>query len=156
MTDPAHRLREAKNLFVTSIRELSNNDLRLVVVAGKADEVPVETEVGSAFPVRADAECGAFEITWWGYVAYSVRNESYFKPEDEEILGEGAFGTRENSSYRRYIADSTFASDEFPGPLTHWYLYTEWHCIDVVSVDPPEVKELSSADVTWDLRDRAP
>jgi hypothetical protein len=33
------------------------------------------------------------------------------------------------------------------GVLTHWRLYLEWHCLDVVSVDPPEIR-LMTADET--------
>ena len=143
--------------FVASIGEPSNNDLRVVVVEGKAqpDPVPSPHPLGAGFPVEPDATCKAYELIWWGYVAYSVRNESYFQQEQGEALGERLFGLRTRSAYLDYLARSTFATADYPGPLSHWFLYAEHHCLDVVSVDPPEVRELPLASVSWDLQDRA-
>lgn len=65
-------------LFVVSIREPSNNDLRVILVEGRAQDTPVSSEFGPAFP-EPDDTCRAFEMTWRGYVGYSVRNDSYWK-----------------------------------------------------------------------------
>lgn len=108
---------------------------------------PEETEVGLATPIRPGALSRGFELIWWRYVAYSVRNESYFHPEVGEQLGQGFLGTRQDTAFLNYVQATTFADSRYPGPLTHWFLYTSWHCIDVVSDTGPEVRELSSKEV---------
>lgn len=102
------------------------------------------TELGEAFRVAPDQTSRVFELIWRGYVAYCVRNESYFRPEDGEMIGPDRLQVRSNTAFLAYVAATTFAADDFPGPLTHWALYMDWHCIDVVSVEPPEVRLLGS------------
>ena len=153
MDDSASNLPSLDNVVVASISEISNNDLRVVVVESRRGEALIETEVGPAFPVSPDETCRAFMITWWDYVAYVVRNESYFRREEGEPDYQ-PLGVRTDSALLRYVAQTTFASDDYPGPLSHWVLYTEWHCIDVVSSIAPEVEEILYADIVWGLGER--
>jgi hypothetical protein len=97
--------------------------------------------------VRPAAGARAFEITWYAYVAYSVLNESYSRAEEGEQPGPRHLATRKNSAFLSYVTATTFAKDDFPGPLIHWSLYTDWHCIDVVGVDAPEVRQLEPPEV---------
>ena len=154
MNNPLLSLPKRTSLFVAAIREPSENDLRVIVVEGKHQSARADSPVRGAVPVEPDETSRAFEITWWGYVAHSVRNESYWRQEVGENVDGSRFGTRENSAFLRYVSETTFACADFPGPLVHWFLYTERHCIDVVSVDAPEVKEISVSQVVWDLGDR--
>jgi len=153
MADSAHSLPRLDNVVVASISEISNNDLRVVVVESRRGHQPIETEVGPAFPVKPDETCRAFMITWWDYVAYAVRNESYFRQEEGEPDYQ-PLGVRTKSAFLRYVAQTTFASDDYPGPLAHWVLYTGWHCIDVVSNFAPEVEEIPYAEIVWGLGER--
>jgi len=147
-------LLKTTNLFVAAIGEPSNNDLRVVVVEGKRQSAPTDVPVSGAVPVEPDETSRAFEITWWGYVAYSVRNESYWRQENGESVDGSQVGSRGNSAFLKYVSETTFANADYPGPLVHWFLYTEWHCIDVVSVDAPEVKEIPGSQVVCGLGDR--
>jgi hypothetical protein len=136
-------LPEGGYLFLAGMSEPSNNDLRVVVVLGRANETAVETEIGPAFPVVTDDASRAFELIWWNYVAYAVRNESWAIPDEAQVIGASRFGYKTISAFLAYVAASSWATDEHPGKLTHWYLNTEWHCLDVVSVAPPEMRELT-------------
>lgn len=138
-------------LMVSEIGEPSNNDLRVVVVQAAPLTTTVNTSLGEAHPILPDPSRPAMELTWFDYVAYSVRNESYFRPEEGETVGKGPFGERVGSAYLAYVAATTFAGDAYPGPLRHWYLYTDWHCIDVVSVAPPELRYLDPAETARHL-----
>lgn len=126
--------------------EPRTNDLRVVVAEAKRGSEPVETELGLATPIRPDITSRVYEIVWSNYVAYNVRNESYFRPEDGEVLGGPPLDVRTSSAYLAYVAASTFATNDYPGVLSHWRLYLEWHCIDVVSVDPPTVRLMDVAE----------
>ena len=135
------------SLWVVDIGEPRNNDLRVVVVEARSALEPKMTALGSATPIRPDTESRAFELIWYAYVGYGVRNESYFRSEDGEAIGTDRLVIRSGSAYLTYIATTTFASDVYPGELTHWSLYADWHCIDVVSTQPPEVRELRPDEV---------
>jgi hypothetical protein len=140
-------LSPGRSLVLAEIGEPSNNDLRLLVVEAMPQGAPEQTPVGLATPIRPGDLSRGFELIWWRYVAYSVRNESYFQPEVSEQLGHGFLGTRQDTAFLNYVRGTTFADDQHPGPLEHWFLYTGWHCIDVVSDTAPEVRELSPEEV---------
>ncbi|CAN7519744.1 hypothetical protein [Caulobacter sp. LjRoot300] len=135
------------SLSMYAIGEPRNNDLRVVVMEAKPASEPVQAVLGLATPIRPDETCRAYEIVWSGYVAYNVRNESYFQAEPGEALGGPPLAVRTASAYLAHVRASTFATDDYPGVLTHWRLYLEWHCLDVVGVDPPEIR-LMTADET--------
>jgi hypothetical protein len=132
------------SLWMCAIDEPRTNDLRVVVLEGKPGPEPVETDFGPATPIRPDAISRAYEIVWSQYVAYNVRNESYFRSEPGEVLSGQPLAVRTASAYLAYVQASTFATDDYPGVLTHWRLYLEWHCIDVVSVDPPDIRLMTA------------
>lgn len=135
------------SLWLADIGEPRNNDLRVVVVEASREPEPRQTALGLATRVRPAAGVRAFEITWYAYVAYGVRNESYFRAEEGEQPGPHQLATRKDSAFLSYVAATTFAKDDFPGPLIHWSLHTDWHCIDVVGVDAPEVRQLEPPEV---------
>lgn len=142
--------------FLASISEPSNNDLRILIVEGKAEAEPVDTKLGPAFSVRPESSCRAYELTWWRYIAYNVRNESFTPGQEPEPSDGRLFGVRASSAYLDYVARTTWAKDDYPGPLTHWYLRTEWHCLDVVSDNPPAVREAPLSDDLWGMQTREP
>jgi hypothetical protein len=118
------------------------HDLTITLIEAKTSSVAEDTELGPAYPVRPDQSSSVFSVRWRNYVAFAVRNESYALPEEGAPVGYG-LGTRAESLFRAYVAAATFADNEYPGPLTHWYLNTEWHCFDVISANDPEIQRLS-------------
>jgi hypothetical protein len=141
------------SFWLCAIDEPRTNDLRVIVIEAKPGPGLVETDLGPATPIRPDSVSRAYEIVWSQYVAYNVRNESYFQPEPGEVLGGPSLAVRTASAYLTYVSASTFATNDYPGVLTHWRLYLEWHCVDVVSVDPPTVRLLSAAETPALLAD---
>ncbi|MDQ0462497.1 hypothetical protein QO010_000245 [Caulobacter ginsengisoli] len=146
MTGSADFPKGRVSLLLEDIGEPAENDLRIVVVEAKPG-APEMTEVGEARPVKPDETSRRFELIWYCYVAYVVRNESYARV-DGEALGDDRLQIRTNSAFLAYVAAATLATDDYPGPLTHWSLYTEWQCIDVVSVDPPEIRLLPASEAS--------
>ena len=139
--DLAIKLGRGCSLWLAEIGEPRTNDLRVVAIEVSASTQSEETIVGPAFAVRPNQNSRVFELIWYCYVGYSVRNESFFRSEDED-QSNGPLFRRRDTAFLRYIAATTFATDDYPGTMVHWSLYTEWHCVDVVSVDPPEIREL--------------
>lgn len=131
------------NLYLTDIGEPSENQLRIVVVEGLLGE-PTKIDIdgvdlGEGRSILVTDESRSFELRWDNYVAYAVRNESFCKGEDDELPRGKMLERRFDTAFFQYVSTTTFADDEYPGPLEHWSLTTLNHCVDVVSVGPPRV-----------------
>lgn len=144
---------QASTLLLVDIGEIGNNNLRLVVLEASPTSDTEMTVLGPATAMRPDQSSEAFELVWYGYVAFNVCNESYAGSEERETKKLGRLATHTNSAYLRYLAASTLASDDYPGKLVHWSINTEWHCVDVVSVEPPEIRKLTASEVARYLED---
>ncbi|MES2450871.1 MAG: hypothetical protein V4610_09910 [Pseudomonadota bacterium] len=138
------------NLYLTEIGEPSENRLRIVVAEGilgqpspiKFDDV----DLGEGRPIEISSESRHFELSWDDYVAYAVRNESFWKAESQEPQMISQLHRRFDSAFLEFVSATTFADDDYPGPLQHWALSTLNHCVDVVSVQPPRVQQVVAKD----------
>jgi len=131
-------------LWVVEYRESARNDfnLEIIVIEAKTSPIAMDTELGLANPIEPDADSAVFSVRWRDYVAFAVRNESFALPEEGAKIGCG-LGIKMGSLFHAYVTSSTFADDHYPGPLTHWYFNTNWHCFDVVSATEPVVERLA-------------
>jgi hypothetical protein len=136
------------NLFVTDIGEPAENSLRIVVSEGLQGQTsPIkfgDIDLGEGRPIEVTSESRHFELNWDSYVAYAVRNESFWKAEPQEPRVIGQLNRRVNSAFLEFVSTTTFADDKYPGPLQHWALNTLTHCVDVVSVQPPRVQQVKA------------
>ncbi len=143
MDFPSGRL----NLYLTEIGEPTDNELRLVVwEASPGGETVFDASplrVTNVHPLEVTNYTRIFEIMWRQYVAYSVRNESYWWREEGEPKFSSHLYRRSESAFLQYVSATTFANDEYPGPLQHWALTTLHHCVDVVTNEPPQLRLLS-------------
>ena len=134
------------DFYLVEIGEPSENTLRIVVAEGVlGNPSPIELDgidLGEGRPIEITEESRYFEINWDDYVAYFVRNESFWKAEPEEPRMINQLQRRFDSAFLEFVSTTTFADDEYPGPLQHWALYTMRHCVDVVSVQPPRIQPL--------------
>lgn len=131
------------NLYVTEIGEPAENELRIVVTEGLlGDPTSINIEgidLGEGRPIAITDESRSFELHWPNYVAYAVRNESYWNAEEGEPPLGDHLERRFNTAFFRFVSETTFADDDYPGPLEHWALSALNHCVDVISVGPPQV-----------------
>jgi hypothetical protein len=132
-------------LFLTEIQELGGNRLRLIVHEGKSTGESKTITVGESAirdctPIEITPESAAFEIVWPHYVAYAVLNESYAsQPNAEQLFKGKRFRIYEKSFFRDYLSRSTFATDEYPGPLLHFEICSEDQIVNVVSTVSPTI-----------------
>jgi hypothetical protein len=96
--------------------------------------------------IESDATCRAFELVWLSYVSYSVRNESFCTLDKEERWEGRLFCLYSKSHFLDYVAQATFASADYPGPLQHWGVNCLNHIVDVVSIAEPQVREIKHAE----------
>lgn len=131
------------NLYITEIGEPSDNELRVVVTEGLLGEATTMgvagVNLGEVRPIAITEKSRSFEVYWDNYVAYAVRNESFWKAEKGEPSLVNNLERRFDSAFQRYVFETTFADDEYPGRLEHWSLSTLNHIVDVISVGPPDV-----------------
>jgi hypothetical protein len=139
------------NLFVTEIGEPEQNMLRIVVAEGVRSPIAkLEIEgmdFGPGHSIDVTTDSRLFELSWAEYVAYAVRNERFWKPELGQPTMANHLEQRYDSAFLKFVFQTTFADDGFPGPLQHWTLNTHTHCVDVVSVNPPRIRLLGANDV---------
>jgi hypothetical protein len=136
------------NLYLTEMGEPIEGGIRLVVTEaglGAPEKFQIGgVDLGEGRPIVVTDASRSFEITWDDYVAYAVRDESYWMAEANEVFL-SHFQRRFDSAFLHYVSTTTFANDSYPGPLQHWGLTTLDHCVDVASVGNPRVRLIEVA-----------
>lgn len=143
-------IRACKWLFMNSIAEPNDNELRLEILEAQtlpaspdalrplSEALDLNLPLGS--PIEHVGGCKIFTLSWSDYVAYSVRNESYTTVDKYEIFEGRTFVKYSKSRYLDFVQQATFADDTYPGPMTHWGIFCLNHIIDVVSCSQPVVQ----------------
>jgi hypothetical protein len=121
------------NLFLTDLREIETGKLCVAVAEGRAEgpaEFHSELEM-AVTEIVITPTSRTFTFVWDNYVAYSVRDESFVQPDDDNPGG--SFVERTSSSYLRFIRETSIATDVLQKSLNH--------VIDVVSTVAPSLGE---------------
>jgi hypothetical protein len=136
-----------KYLYLREINEPRDNWLRLAV-----EEATAGTELMHVLPgtniempgqaIESNENCGLFNLVWQGYIAYSVRNESYTTVDPDERFSGRLFCLYSKSHFLDYVSHSTIASEDHPGPFQHVGIVCLNHVVDVVSDRAPEIIRL--------------
>ena len=135
-------------LFLEDLSEPQENVLRLILVGGKRNpESESQTIAGVKFEdlhrVGPTPNSRRFELVWNRYIAYSVTNESFGRPVADEVSYAGKFVRGYlKSEFLDYVARSTIATTEYPGPQMHIRIFSENHIVDVVSTEMPTLRNL--------------
>jgi hypothetical protein len=147
-------IRSCKYLQLGSVSETSANGLRIVLQEAVAGEAVEDEALASAStpelrellessrPIVHQAGCRVFELIWASYIGYSVENESFSLPEPAGSVGEGTMLIEYSKSvYLDYLAKTTFANDDHPGPFQHYAIHCLDHIVNVASCSEPVVRE---------------
>lgn len=137
-----------RSFLVREICEPEENSLRVVIVETTTlpNPEPVSDLPLLARPVVILDETPSLELLWPDYVAYAVENESYaaLSASASPVTPSLPMLRRcTESAYLDYLARATFASEAYPGPLTHWIVITLRHVVNVVSVEAPRLRWLT-------------
>ena len=99
-----------------------------------------EISVG-ARPIQSGAEDRLIEISWDSPVAHVTTDESYALPQRDGRFAPkgGACRIVNDSHFIDFVRSSTFADDDYPGVLTHYWVATEDLVIEVISHIAPRV-----------------
>lgn len=104
-------------------------------------------QIDNVRPLEFGEKSRVIELCWPSYIAYAVRNESYWDKEDGEPEFNNHLYMRSSSAFLECVKATTFATDDYPGPFQHWGLDTLNHCVAVVSVDAPRIRQLPSGEI---------
>ncbi|WP_157201874.1 hypothetical protein [Massilia sp. Root335] len=147
MSNFVSEISSCKWLFLNSIGEPEENSLRLEILEAatlhdpEAEARPLKESLERGLPlgspIRHVAGCRIFTVEWPDYVAYSIRNESYVTTDEYEVFEGRNFVKYTKSRYLDFVEQATFASDSYPGPMTHWGVFCLNHIVDVVSCSEP-------------------
>jgi hypothetical protein len=154
MTADIASIRSCKYLSLGSVGETGTSGLRIVlqeaVMSDAADDAAIASEsspelrelLASSRPIVHQAGCRVFELIWPSYIGYSVENESFALPEPAGSVGEGALLIIYSKSvYLDYLAKTTFANDDYPGPMQHYAIHCLDHIVNVAACSEPVIRE---------------
>lgn len=147
MSNFESEISSCKWLFLNSIGEPEENALRLELLEAvtlcdpEAEVRPLNESLERGLPlgspIRHVTGCRLFTLDWSDYVAYSVRNESYVTTDEYEVFEGRNLVKYTKSRYLDFVEQTTFASDSYPGPMTHWGVFCLNHIVDIVSCSEP-------------------
>jgi hypothetical protein len=147
-------------IFVREISEPEENVLRVVLQEAEVSAETVSHKIGGAVienlhRVEPMESSRTFVLKWNQYIAYSVTNESFASPDgDSDVRASGRlFRTYSKSHFLDFVSRATIASEQYPGPFTHFCVVSECHVIDIISTQMPEIQMLRTGPVI--ARDRS-
>ncbi|WP_368780864.1 hypothetical protein [Alicyclobacillus fastidiosus] len=134
-------------IFLNRIFEPEDNSLRLLIERGRVSDTEENLEIANTIlkgirPIDVDERSPLLQIDFDTYIAYSVKNESFTFWDDYEKFKGKLFRIYSKSRYLDFVAVSTFATHDFPGPFQHYGIVTENHVIDVIATVIPIVTEI--------------
>ncbi|RYF27030.1 MAG: hypothetical protein EOO33_05845 [Comamonadaceae bacterium] len=143
------QLDSCKYLYLRSIDEPQENSVRFILEEARSSDVAEDLEfsgvdLGPSRRIVHDDACRVFEVVWHSYISYAVTNESYQLADDPETFSGQRVRRYTRSPFLEYVARSTFASSDYPGPFEHIGVTCLNHGIDVVSTEAPQVRLLKN------------
>lgn len=141
----AQQIDSAQYLYLRSISEPVDNVLNLVIEEAGASSEPkdiqiVNTTIPEVRDIVSDEDSRAYELVFANYISYSVTNEAYSILDAAEVRTGRLFCVYSKSHFLDHVRASTLASEDYPGPFTHYGINCLNHTIDVVSAEEPEIK----------------
>lgn len=143
------KLDACRHIFLAKLETGPSLDLRIEVVEGRVQEEPVSIEIGDevmeallkeAHPILTREGYYAFRIVFENYICFSVRDETYAVPEDDEDYSR-RLRKHERSTFLDFVSKGTWASSGHPGPVVHYAVVCDDHVIDVACNSEPTIEQ---------------
>ena len=150
------QLNEHEYLELLEVGETDEWEFRIVIAEAGIIENPepltekeepnkeIRELLNASKPIEVTESSKRYEIIFDDYVSYSVTNESYaIAGKNDKFEGKSA-RIYTQSAFLDYVANSTYATNDFPGPFKHYGFLCLDHIVDVASVDEPRIKLLNA------------
>ena len=152
MLEIVAEINSCKYLYLRGIGEPEENQLRIVIEEARGSAVttldlPRADILGQGRPIESTSDCRLFEIHWRSYIAYSVQNESYARPDDAERYSGRLFCDYEKSRFLDYTRQTTYSTAEDRAPFQHIGIHCLNHEIDVIATSRPQITRLRATKV---------
>lgn len=80
-----------------------------------------------------------YSFSFHNFVSYSVTDEMFIQSATDDVFEGGRIRIYSQSRFLRFVAATTWATTDFPGPLLHYQLNTLDHTIDIVTAGSPKL-----------------
>ena len=140
-------LNSHKYLYLDKLFEESDLELCILVDEAKVQsDEPADLENASLYAaIVSDSTCRKYKIIFENYIAYSVRNESYTVPDDEEEFTGSLYRVYAKSRFLDYVAASTVGVEHVAGAYKHYGIVCLNHVIDVAGSREPSIEIIGTA-----------
>lgn len=150
------QLNKHKYIDLLEIEETEDWCFRLVIaeacVSTKLDATSIEKEANEGIkkllsescPIEVTEKSKKYEIIFDDYITYSCINESYASLDENEIFEGKLARVYSKSRFLDYVASSTFATQDYPGPFNHYGFRCLNHIVDVASMERPRILEINA------------
>lgn len=136
-------INEYKYLYLQGVKSVDDISLTINLTVGEVSDQEEQLTINevtlSGLRPILNNDSVRIEIVFPSYVAYNVSKESYIVMNDYDVFEGKLAREYSKSRYLDYIKLDTIADDVYPGKLRHFGFSSEWHVIDVISVDEPKI-----------------
>ena len=128
--------------------DCSKQAVSAVVIEGFQSDAPEtlvigEKRLGPVYSVNPNSKSRRFRVDFPRPVAWQCVDESFAAKSDaEEHDGEGYLYRLTKSPYRDYVLENHGWHEQLVGPSVHYRLWTADEVLDVVSLEPPTIRQL--------------
>ena len=141
-----------KYIYLSELAEPKDNSLEFkieeAIESGSREATGVsETRIEGLNAIEVTKNSAIYRVQFPGYIAYSIRDESYAIPDDYEIFEGRLLCIYSRSHFLDYINKSTFACDDHPGPFKNYGFNCLNHIVDVVSSVEPIIELIRGRDI---------
>ena len=141
-------LDSCRYIFLTKLESDDSFTLKIHIAEDRIQNVPSVTGTENnnldkilkkARPVKIRKNCNAFKIVFKDYNSFSVRNESYVVPENNEDPSR-RLRVNQHSNFLKFISDSTWLSSDDMKSLVHYTVICTDHIIDIAASSEPVIE----------------
>ena len=150
-------LESCESFYLHEVRDGPGHYLKVVIseaiTAKSADPIQLPgLGLVSSYPIEVTEHSRHFEFTFPKYVAYQVLNEGFaLRPAETDVYSGDRPREFSASGYLTFIRSRTWTFEGNPPQFDptrgrkrrHWEIITHHHVIDVISIEPPELKQIN-------------
>lgn len=136
-------INQCSNLMTDHIGRVDERAPFVEVAAGiKQDKTVTMAGIQGVHPLEITDESARFRLTFPNPVCFAVTDEMFANRESNAPTGAGWVTIFRVSAFLEFVQSSTWAKDDYPGPLSHVQIFTLDHRIDVVTAEPPGLLQI--------------
>ena len=132
-----------QSLFLCSLKMIPEGGIEVIVRHSCSNDLPA-SPIGRdgwdvlSYPTESKPSA-TYSIAFDSFIAYTVGNESFIKPEESAVSEGVQFARFRQSRYLRQIEETCYGEDVHSGTRFHYGIYCLNQLIDVVTNAAPRI-----------------